>query len=387
MKEMNMSQKLAEFPVSAVVKKFADASRSAANTNTGSNSMIADRDTPLIQNCWYILDWAAEVEHSLKNRMILGHDLVYFRMQSGDVTALQNRCAHRCFPLHRSVLHDNDTIQCNYHGLTYDSEGQCVKIPSAPNQNPSSIRIQHYRVVERSPFLWIWPGDPEMADDDQIPDYDWVNDDAWGYGDGYYHLDGNYLAIHENLLDITHFQFLHGSVLGTPHFAEANIDVTEDGNTVDNYRINLGEPLPGLHSEATGLGETVVNRQAHSAFVTPGFHEAITLMHDPAGTLDGRTDYHAHILHLITPESQYTTHYWWIFARDFNPKVKKWDKYYSDSTREVFTEDADAIEWMEQQWVKENRVGFREANVLADKGAVAMRRIVQRMADAEEIEI
>ena len=90
---------------------------------------------------------------------------------------------------------------------------------------------------------------------------------------------------------------------------------------------------------------------------------------------------------MITPESQYTSHYWWIFGRDFNPKVKKWDNFYSDSTREVFTEDADAVEWMEQQWAKEDRVGFRESHVLADKGAVAMRRIVQHMADAEQIEV
>ena len=97
-----MSQQIAEFPVSPAVKKFADASKSAANTTKRSNSKIADRDTTLIRNCWYILDWSAEVEHSLKNRMILGHDLVYFRTRSGEVTALQNRCAHRCFPLHRS---------------------------------------------------------------------------------------------------------------------------------------------------------------------------------------------------------------------------------------------------------------------------------------------
>ncbi|MEE2760885.1 MAG: aromatic ring-hydroxylating dioxygenase subunit alpha [Pseudomonadota bacterium] len=379
-----MSDKIADFPISPVVRKFAAASRDTAGSPRGSNSLIADRDTPLIQNCWYILDWSLEVEHSLKNRMILGHDLVYFRTRSGDVTALQNRCAHRCFPLHRSKLHDDDTIQCNYHGLTYDAKGRCVKIPSAPSQNSATIRIKHYPVVERPPFLWIWPGDVEKAAPDHVPDCDWVNDKSWGYGDGYYHLKGNYLAIHENLLDITHFQFLHGAVLGTPHFAEAKIDVTEDGNTVDNYRINLGEPLPGLHGDSTGLGDTVVNRHAHSAFVTPGFHEAITLMQDPAGTLGGRTEYHAHILHLITPETQFTTHYWWVFARDFNPNVKKWDKFYSDSTRRVFTEDADAIEWIEKQWANEERPDFREANVPADKGAVAMRRIVQRMADAEQ---
>ena len=53
----------------------------------------------------------------------------------------------------------------------------------------------------------------------------------------------------------------------------------------------------------------------------------------------------------------------------------------------VDNNDADAVEWMEQQWAKEDRAGFRETHVLADRGAVAMRRIVQRMADAERIEV
>ena len=75
-------------------------------------SNIADRDTPLIKNCWYVLDWSHEVGQKLKNRMVVNQDIVYFRTKEGTVSVLQNRCAHRCFPLHRSTLHENDTIQC-----------------------------------------------------------------------------------------------------------------------------------------------------------------------------------------------------------------------------------------------------------------------------------
>ena len=111
-------------------------------------SNIADRDTPLIKNCWYVLDWSHEIGHKLKNRMVLNQDLVYFRTKEDTVSVLQNRCAHRCFPLHRSTLHENDTIQCGYHGLTYNSDGKCVQIPSALNVNPSFISIQKYPIVE-----------------------------------------------------------------------------------------------------------------------------------------------------------------------------------------------------------------------------------------------
>lgn len=379
-----MLEKVAKFPIPDSVRKFAQPGKAGAKAGKKSNVKIADRDTPLIRNCWYALDWSAEVKHELKNRMVLGHDLVYFRTNEGTVTAMQNRCAHRCFPLHRSTLHDNDTIQCGYHGLTYNAQGQCVKVPSAPDMKTSAIKLQHYPVIERAPWLWIWTGDPEKADPALVPDYDWLTDGNWGWGDGYYHLNGNYLAIHENLMDITHFQFLHGAVLGTAKHAESKIDVTVDGNIVDNYRVNVGEGVPQLHLKATGLGADVeIIRHAHSTFGTPGFHDAAGLFEDPSGSNGGRTDYRPRILHIITPESQYTTHYWWVFARDFSPKDKKLDKFYSEATRAVFTEDADAVEWMEQQWAKEERPGFREAHVPSDKGAVEMRRIVSRLAEEE----
>ena len=109
-------------------------------------SGLADRQTPLIRNCWYVLDWAADVKRKLKNRMVLNQDLVYFRNKAGHVTVLQNRCGHRCFPLHRSKLHkEDDTIQCGYHGLTYGTDGTCVKIPSAMDLDPSYVKIQSYQ--------------------------------------------------------------------------------------------------------------------------------------------------------------------------------------------------------------------------------------------------
>ena len=344
---------------------------------------IADRDTPLIKNSWYVLDWSKDVGPELRNRMVINQDLVYFRTKEGTVSVLQNRCAHRCFPLHRSTLHENDTIQCGYHGLTYNTEGECVQIPSALDLNPSFISIHKYPVVEKSPMVWVWPGDPEKADPKLIPDYDWINEDQWGYGNGFYEVKGNYLAIHENLMDITHFQYLHGAALGTPKHAESKIEVTVKENTVDNYRVNEGEPVPDLHREATGLKDAPITRHAHSTFISPGFHNAVALFEDKQGTNNGRIEYSPRILHFITPETQYTSFYWWMFARDFSAPDKKLDQWYSDVTRKVFEEDKDAIEWIEFQWANDDRPDFMENHVPSDKGAVKMRQIVHELAIQE----
>ena len=52
----------------------------------------------------------------------------------------------------------------------------------------------------------------------------------------------------------------------------------------------------------------------------------------------------------------------------------------------MFTEDKEAIEWIEEQWSKEDRPGFRQIHVPSDLGAVEMRRIVQRLADEQQRE-
>ncbi len=351
--------------------------------NQEKSNKIADRDTPLIKNCWYVLDWSKDVKTHLKNRMVINQDLVYFRTQKGEVCVLQNRCAHRCFPLHRSKLKENDTIECGYHGLTYNTEGKCVIIPSALNLNPSFISIDKYPAVERPPMVWVWPGDPEKADPSLIPSYDWVNQDNWGYGTGFYNVKGNYLAIHENLLDLTHFQYLHGAVLGTQKHVEAKVEVTVKDNKVITYRINEGEPVPELHKEATGLKDIPITRHSTASFVTPGFHDGDSLFEDKQGSNNGRVEYRPHILHFITPETQYTSLYWWIFARDFSAPDKKLDAWYSDVTTKVFEEDKDAIEWIECQWKNDERPGFKENHVPSDEGAVKMRRVVYDLAMKE----
>ena len=362
---------------------FLKGCRMSSKTHASAN--IADRDTPLIKNCWYVLDRSTEIGPELKSRTVLNQSLVYFRTKDGRVSVLQNRCAHRCFPLSKGKLNKDDTIQCGYHGLTYNTEGKCVHIPSAISMSPSSISVQSYPVVEKAPAVWVWTGDPDKADPSLIPNYDWINGNQWGYGSGFFRVKANYLTIHENLMDITHFQFLHGSALGTPKHAEALIEVTVKGSTVNNFRINEGETVPDLHRDATGLKDAIITRHAHSTFVTPGYHEALGLFEDKEGTNNGRVEYRPSILHFITPETQYTFSYWWFFARDFSAPDSELDEWYSKTTGKVFEEDKDAIEWIEEQWATDHRPEFKEKHVPADEGAVKMRRIVHKLAMEEAI--
>ena len=56
-----------------------------------------------------------------------------------------------------------DRLQCHYHGLQYDQTGRCVRIPGQ-DQIPPSAKVKTYPVVERYHWVWIWMGDPALAD-------------------------------------------------------------------------------------------------------------------------------------------------------------------------------------------------------------------------------
>src|SRR5215210_9435179 len=80
-------------------------------------------------NCWYVAATSDEVDRSLLGRRLLDRAVVLYRLESGAVVALDDRCAHRAFPLSAGRL-AGDEVVCGYHGFAYDSAGACVRIPS-----------------------------------------------------------------------------------------------------------------------------------------------------------------------------------------------------------------------------------------------------------------
>ena len=78
---------------------------------------------------WYPLAWSHEVKpgKALGTRFA-GDPIVLFRSKSGQVFALEDRCAHRQVPLSLGLV-EGDGIRCAYHGWTYCNTGQCTDVP------------------------------------------------------------------------------------------------------------------------------------------------------------------------------------------------------------------------------------------------------------------
>ena len=89
------------------------------------------------------------------------------------------------------------------------------------------------------------------------------------------------------------------------------------------------------------------------------------------------------MLHAITPESATTCHYFWAQARDFALGDGGVDRFTRDQLLQAFQEDTEALEWIEQTYDRDGTPGFFEMSTAADKPGLQMRRVIQRLADAE----
>ena len=156
---------------------------------------------PFPMNAWYAAAWDVDIKHALFPRTICGKHVVMYRQADGQVTALEDACWHRLVPLSKGRL-EGDTVVCGYHGLKYNSSGRCTFMPSQETINPSAC-VRAYPVVERHRFIWLWMGDPALADPALVPDMHWNDDPAWA-GDGKtIHVKCDYRLVVDNLMDLT----------------------------------------------------------------------------------------------------------------------------------------------------------------------------------------
>lgn len=153
-----------------------------------------------------------------------------FRRLDGEAAAIADQCAHRFAPLSRGKL-CGEHVECPYHGLRYDHAGTCVENPHGSGRIPSALHITSYPVVERHTLAWIWIGD-DYADPDLIPDFSHLDEGAPGVVSkrDWMELDVDYRLMSDNLLDLSHVNFLHDGILGHPGKIDAEVEITERGD-------------------------------------------------------------------------------------------------------------------------------------------------------------
>jgi vanillate O-demethylase monooxygenase subunit len=356
-------------------------SEAAIRGAQAASARMADRHPPFVFDDWYVAGFGEEFGEQLLQRTLLGRKLVLYRTQAGLPVALDDRCAHRSFPLSASAR-EGDTIVCGYHGFRYNPTGDCIEVPSQ-TPTPKGIGVRSYRLIERGPVVWIWMGDPEKADPSKLPEQDWITAPDWEQSHGYLHLKASYVRLHENLLDLTHLSYLHANSFGTPDYAKAPFEVEQREGYYALRRNVIPTTLPPIWSETTGLrGEKQAARIAHSAFRAPGMHEVTVKFYDCTVPETQREEFTIRTAHLPTPETLTTTHYFLVHGRNFAQDDHQITQTMHDQLFVAFNEDVTGLALQEEMLAATPDDELFEMTVAADGPAVAMRRyLLARSAD------
>jgi vanillate O-demethylase monooxygenase subunit len=342
---------------------------------------MAGRDTAFIQDEWYVVAYRGELGRSLLKRTVLGRHLVLFRTLAGEAVALDDRCAHRSYPLSAGTL-DGDTVVCGYHGLRFDRAGDCVEVPSQ-NSCPKGIGVRRYPLVDRGPFVWGWFGAEAHADESRIPPTPWLEGTTWTSSQDYFHLSGNYVSLHENLLDLTHLSYVHARSFGTPDYASAPYEVVTGQGRFRITRSVVPTRLPPVWATPTGLDHDHAARIATSEFVAPGLHVVSVQFYDAALPAAGRPRFEVRTCHVPTPATNGTTHYFIVHSRDFALEDAAVTEFMRGQLMTAFREDVEALGRLEAVLAEPDPERY-EISIAADAAAVAMRKYLLQRVLAEE---
>lgn len=336
------------------------------------------------RNQWYVAAYGREIGRELLGRTILNEPIAFYRTEeSGEVVALADRCVHRRFPLSASRL-DGDKVVCGYHGFTYDTSGTCVYVPGQ-KRIPRTARVSAYPVVEQDSFVWVWIGDPALADATTIPRAPHLADTAnWTTVGGMEPIDGNYGLLVDNLMDLSHETYLHGGYIGTPEVAETPMttEVDEGAGIVRVSRHMDDAACPPFYERSTGIRGRITRWQ-DIEYHAP----CLYLLHSriaPQGVLpnaDG-TDpdaFHVEITYAITPSTDNSVYDFWAVSRDFGHGDEEMSAFLHDFNREVVIQDVDALNLL-QKTLDTEPEGYQELSINIDTGGLAARRILARLA-------
>lgn len=338
---------------------------------------------PFLRNIWYVAAWDDEVPvDGMFHRRILDEDILFFRDKAGAPHAMRNRCPHRFAPLHLGEL-DDGVVECAYHGLKFGVDGSCVHNPHGDGTIPPNAKVRTYPVVAKQMLIWIWMGEPDEADASLIPDFDGFDTSRFAINKGYMHTATNYEYMTDNIMDLGHIEFLHKGLLGSEAVRKAETQTRQQGNVVYSNRLTRNEILPPALDDLFGSEGAPVDRWLDVIWYPPGNMQII--VGATAAGQPERVGKETPGVHLMTPETETTTHYFWSNSRDFRVDDHELHENLGLGLRYAFEEqDKPMIVAQFQAVDGEDFWDLNPVILEGDGAAVRARRILRKMIRSEQ---
>jgi phenylpropionate dioxygenase-like ring-hydroxylating dioxygenase large terminal subunit len=342
-----------------------------------------------LHNCWYAAAFSDEVGREPLARTLLDTPMVFYRRQDGTPVALVDRCPHRFAPLSVGTLVGDD-IQCAYHGLRFDCTGKCVANPHNGNKPLGAASVDSFTLFERYGVVWIWPGEAELADTSLIPHFPYLEDDTvWRVLKGHLLVMGNYQLVTDNLLDLTHAPYLHPGfaipdITPEQQLAATRVTVEKTERSVHYYRHRNGLPPNQATIDLFGFANKPAISRTHMHWYPPALIDF-----DNGTYFDGQTEMDGFCFpqaHLITPETEITSHYFFAAARNLKLEDPATDAALTAVLNTAFrTQDEPMIEAVQRRMGPTGDLeSLGPVMLKTDAAPVLARRMLKAMIAAEQ---
>jgi vanillate O-demethylase monooxygenase subunit len=285
------------------------------------------------------------------------------------------------------LLAEKGAVQCGYHGLQFDGSGECVLNPHGDGKIPVAAKVRSYPLVERFSALWIWMGDPDRAEPSRIPDFPCMDPESWYVGKGYLRPRANYQLEVDNILDLSHIEFLHPESLGSESVKHARTEVRQEGDYVWSLRFIENEVLPDAACDQFGVPRGMrVDRWLDVRWNAP-----CDLLLLGGATPTGRPRSEGVGLtftnpHLFTPETRGTSHYWFAMClpRSDGPQAQEIVSRVVMTFADTFDrEDTPMLEKQQESIGEESFWALKPVLLAGDAAGVRVRRLLDNLIQSE----
>jgi len=202
-----------------------------------------------LKGFWYVVGEPSEVtvETQPVRKKLLGMDIALFLDKDGNVRALHDMCAHMGAKLSLGKVVDGNLV-CPYHHFAYGGDGECAVVPAFTDQSKISpaLLVDSYPVVVKYGLLWVYLGDEPEDKRPPIVDIPEFNDPNFHPLYTKYEWECSLRPLLENLIDFTHFSYLHGNTFGNAdHPFRDNYSVERSKYEVScRVKVKFNESIP-----------------------------------------------------------------------------------------------------------------------------------------------
>ena len=256
---------------------------------------------------------------------------------------------------------------------------------------PQNVRVKAYPIVERDQFVLVWMGDPSSVDVAKIISFPRLADSDWGVTKVRLHVRGHFLLILDNLLDLSHVAYVHGTTIGNAPVAEdAEVNFSRNGNMVRVTREMCGVPAARTYAEF-GPHAGIFDRWQISEYRPPGYFlinngsgKCGWATADGSPRLDTQGEWGFQVYHCITPETETTSYQFWALAHELTAVPSEGRPEFYRQCHQVILEDQVVYE-AQQRSLDTDPAGASAENVgarvviAADRGLQMARRLLSEL--------